>query len=141
MRRMSIPSLILVATLALLMPLEQAHCAWMGLPRQGIPVAKASRSGHECCKSPLAAQKAGHAPVRTDRVGCVCEQLPAGTMPLVLSARTEAPSPAPMAVPTAAECIALVSIVTEAAPAPDVGSPPPPDDPGAHGLRAPPVSA
>jgi len=37
--------------------------------------------------------------------------------------------------------IAPVSVVTETVPALDVGSPPLPDDPGAHGLRAPPVSA
>jgi hypothetical protein len=141
MRRMPIPNLVLAAALALLLPLEQAHCAWMGFQRHAAPVTASSASGHECCSSRAASRQDQPAHPERDATGCVCEALPAGTLPLVITARAEAPSAAVLAIPTAKAVIAPVSVVRQTAPAPDVGSSPLPDDPGAHGLRAPPVSA
>jgi len=141
MKRMSIPHLVIAATLALLLPLEQAHCAWMGLQKQAAPVAVNSPAGHECCASPTTAgQESRSRPEQLPR-GCACQQLPSMALPATLALGTEAPLVASLAVLTIPSIIAPVSIVTETVPALDVGSRPLPDDPGAHGLRAPPASA
>jgi hypothetical protein len=71
----------------------------------------------------------------------MCEQLPLVTLSGAFASGTQAPSVTSLAVVTVPSVIAPVSIVTETVPALDVGSSPLPDDPGAHGLRAPPVSA
>jgi hypothetical protein len=71
----------------------------------------------------------------------VCEQLPPGALPSTFLSGATAPTVTSIAMLTVPSVIAPVAIVTTTVPAPDVGSPPLPDDPGAHGLRAPPVSA
>jgi hypothetical protein len=141
MRRMPIPNLVLAATLALLLPLEQAHCAWMGLQKHSAPAAAPSPSGHECCASPTTPEPDHDSKPEKAPQGCACEQLPTVTMPTVITAGTEAPSVTSIAVLTITSAIAPVSIVKETVPALDVGSPPLPDDPAAHGPRAPPASA
>jgi len=141
MKRMPIPNLVLAATLALLLPLEQAHCAWMGLQKQAPPVATTSPAGHECCVSPATPEPDPQSQPESVPQCCACEKLPSVTMPTVFTAGTEAPSVTSLAVVTVPSVIAPVSIATETVPELDVGSPSLPDDPGAHGLRAPPVSA
>lgn len=141
MTRMPIPKLVLAAALALLLPLEQAHCAWMGLQQRVVPVAAASAAGHECCNTPAAPEQDRPAQPGKAATGCVCEELPAGTVPLAVTAVPAAASAGALAVPTTPAVIAPVSDVGEIVLALDVGSPPLPDDPGAHGLRAPPVSS
>jgi hypothetical protein len=141
MRRMPIPSLVIAVTLAVLLPLEQAHCAWMGLQKHVAPVAATAPLGHECCESAPAPETDHHSKPEGVPQGCTCAQLPVVTLPTVVAAGSDAPPVTSIAVLTVLSVIVPVSMVTETVPALDVGSPPLPDDPGAHGLRAPPVSA
>jgi hypothetical protein len=141
MRRMPIPNLVLAAMLALLLPLEQAHCAWMGLQTHAAPAAATSPTGHECCASPTTSEPDPQAQPERASQGCACELLPSGTLPAVIASGVEAPPVTSLAVLTVPSVIAPVPVSTETVPALDVGSSPLPDDPGAHGLRAPPVSA
>lgn len=140
MKRVRLSSSVLVALLVLLMPLEQGHCAWMGLESHAAPAAASMPPGHDCCASDPAPQPEQPASQPCGPEGCVCLQLPAGALPTVL---TVSPSHAP--VTTIAEIsvprLVAPAITTEPLPALDIGSPPLPDDPGAHGLRAPPASA
>ena len=141
MSRLRFPNLVLAAALALLLPVEQAHCAFMGLERHGCPVGTNSPAGHECCDAPPASQPNHHSQPEKTPQGCICEQLPAGALPAALKVGIEAPLVASVAVLTVPTVVAPVSIVAETVPALDVGRPPLPDDPGAHGLRAPPFSS
>lgn len=141
MRSMPIPSLVIALTLAVLLPLELAHCAWMGLERHTEPVAATASTGHECCEAPPAPGSDHHSGAEAVPQGCTCAQLPAFTLPTVLAAFSVDSPLTPIAVLTVPAAITQVSIVTEPVPALDVGSTPLRDDPGAHGLRAPPVSA
>ncbi len=139
MKRLSIPNLVLAAALALLLPLEQLHCACVGSQTRTAPVA--SHEEHGCCDAPSSSgadhqshdQQAPHA--------CVCPEMVPILVPAAGVAVLDAPTVAPLAVLTVPVVMAPVSIVTETIPALDVGSPPLPDDPGAHGLRAPPATA
>ena len=140
MKRSSILHLALAATLALLLPLQQLHCICMQLPRQAVPVSAGPQAGHECCESTAQCGTEDHSrPGRTPHT-CTCVQIVAVTLPTVFVASVESPTMAPLAVLAVPAGITLVSIVTETAAMLDVGSPPLPADPGAHGLRAPPVS-
>ena len=141
MRRMPIPSLVIAVMLAVLLPLEQAHCAFMGLQRHVTPVAATAPTGHECCESPPASAPGHHPTPESVPQGCSCAQLPVVTLPAAVTVASDAPPVTSIAMLTVPVVIAPVSIVTETVPALDVGSPPLPDDPGAHGLRAPPISA
>jgi len=141
MKRMPIPSLLLAAALAVLVPLEQAHCMWMGLEKHAAPVATAAHTGHECCDSPASPATDHHEQPAGTSHGCLCELLPAAALPPAIIAAPHTPSATPIAVVSVSLGLAPASIDTEAASALDIGSPPPLDDPGAHGLRAPPVSA
>ncbi len=141
MKRMPIPNLVLAAVLALLLPLEQAHCVWMGFEKHAAPVATSAPTGHECCESPSSPAPDHHKQPAGKSHGCVCEQIPTAALPTLFTAGTEAPSVTSIAMLTVPSVIAQVSIVTETVPALDVGSSPLLNDPGAHGLRAPPVSA
>ena len=139
MKRFSIPQLVLAAAMALLLPLEQLHCTCMGPQPHAAPVASHGEDG--CCDSP--------APCGTDHQShhqqapqpCSCPSMINGVVPAAVAVSPEAPTVTPLAVLTVPVVIAPVSIVTETVPALDVGSPPLPDDPGAHGLRAPPIFA
>jgi hypothetical protein len=141
MRRVPIPNLVLAATLALMLPLEQAHCAWMGVRWPAVPLvaATAAASDHACCKPHPATGPNQPAQPEQGSRGCICEQLPTGVIPQVSLAGPEAPSVTALAEHTAPAGSAPVSELREAIPALDVGSPPLSDDPGAHGLRAPPA--
>ena len=139
MKRMSIPNLMLAAALALLLPLEQLHCACAGSQTRTAPVA--SHQDHGCCESAPASGADHQSHGRQAPHGCSCPEVMPIPVPvagaLVLDARTVAPP----AVLTVLAVIAPVSIVAETRPALDVGSPPLSDDLGAHGLRAPPATA
>ena len=135
MRRMPKPFAALAALLAVLLPFEQAHCAYMGLEKHASAVSQTAPSNHDCC-----APADSHSPQPTKApANCVCVQLPLGSLPAGIpaahpptaaSAVTQPPTPAtPPAASIGAPVLAL-----------DVGSPPLPVDLGAHGLRAPPRS-
>lgn len=141
MSRISIPSLVIAVTLAGLLPLELAHCAWMGFQMHGVPLATTTAVGHACCEAPPTGEPEHHSGSEDVPQGCTCAQLPVVTLPTVLSARTIAPSVTSIAVLTVPAAIAPVSIVMETVPALELGSPRLRDGPGAHGSRAPPVSA
>ncbi len=141
MRRMRIPNLVLAATLALLLPLEQAHCAWMGLQKHAAPVSATSTTGHACCGSATACVPLHHSQPKHIPQACRCAQIPLAKLPTAFVYGGEAPSVSSLVVLTAPSVIAPVSFVTEIVPALDVGNSLLPDDPDAHGLRAPPASA
>lgn len=141
LKRTSIPHLVLAATLAVLLPLQHLLCACMGPQGHAAPIAVSSNSGHECCETtPQCGAKHHSQPERVPH-SCTCVQTAAVAMAPVSVASVVAPTVAPLAVLTVPAVIAPVSFVTETAPALDVGSSRLPVDPGAHGLRAPPVSA
>jgi hypothetical protein len=140
MKRTSIPHLVLAATLAVLLPLQQLHCACMESQGHAAPVA--ASSGHECCESTPQCGAEHHSQPERAPHSCTCAQIAVVALPPVIEASVvAAPTVAPLAVLTVPAVIAPVSIVTETVPALDVGSSRLPVDPGAHGLRAPPVSA
>lgn len=139
MKRLSIPNLVLAAALALLLPLEQLHCACAGSQTSTAPVA--SHEEHGCCDSPSSSAGDHHSHDQQAPHGCVCPEM--APIPVLAPGVVvlDAPTVTPLAVLTVPTVIAPASIVTETIPALDVGSSPLPDDPGAHGLRAPPVTA
>ena len=139
MKRMRIPNLVVAATLAVILPLELAHCVFMGFERHGAPASTGPHAMHACCERAAAARS--HALPNQFPAGCVCAQLPAGSLPSVLKINLEVPSVASVVMPTVITIGATVSILSETVPALDVGSPPLPADPGAQLSRAPPVSA
>jgi hypothetical protein len=121
----------LAISLAALLPLAQAHCMWMPLQARA---AAAESSCHGCCESAPAhdAQPAGP-------IECPCFQLPPSTIP----ATSVAAPPSGPVVATFDATVAAIARTDIPAPTPasDVGSPPLPIATGAHGLRAPPLSA
>lgn len=145
MKRLGIPQLVLAVLLAALLPLEQAHCMWMGFPKAS-PAATASAQApsatsamHACCAA--AAKAAAKSPAKQARPACLCVQLPLVT----LSAAAHAPVPVAAAVavmaPDAADAAVSLAASRERAGLPEFGSPPAPATPRAHGLRAPPAIA
>lgn len=139
MRRTSIPHVVLAATLALLLPLEQVYCACMGSPAQ--PTSVTSRAGHECCGPAAPSGTEQHSRPGQAPHTCTCPQLAVAAVPAIIGDSLQVPALTPLAVLTVPATSAQVSFDAETTPALDVGSPSLPDDPGAHGLRAPPVSA
>jgi hypothetical protein len=141
-----IAQLALATALALLMPLESAHCAFMGFGKPSPPAHSGAAASHECCESPAAATSDQAAkPDRPDQdpcsSACTCIQLPAG-VPAAAIAQIDAPiSATSLIVAGRTFTEAPPTITTERVAALDVGSPPLLEDPGAHGLRAPPASA
>lgn len=129
---------MLAVTLAVLMPLEQAHCLWMA-PKAAAESSEAAACGgsdHSCCApTPSEPQQQDTAPS-----SCPCIQLPSATLPAV-TMPTHIPTVQVLAILQMANLFAAA----QAAPAPilalDVGSPPLPIACDAHGLRAPPLSA
>ena len=146
MRPIRIAKFALAAALALLMPLESAHCAFMGFGTPSPAAQSGAAASHECCESPAAATSNQRSePDRPDQdpcsSACTCIQLPAG-VPAAAITQIEAPiSATSLIVACSTFTDAPRAITTERVAALDVGSPPLPEDPGAHGLRAPPVSA
>lgn len=141
-----IAKLVLATALALLMPLESVHCAFMGFGKPSPAAHSGAAASHECCESPAAATS--DQPSKPDRPNqdpcssaCTCIQLPAG-VPAAAIAQVDAPISAPSLIVSGSTFPdAPRTITAERVAELDVGSPPLPEDPGAHGLRAPPVSA
>ena len=127
------PGILIAVLLAALLPLEQAHCLWMGVPARTSATATMSPD-HRCCS-----RSAPAVPRNDDKAECSCIQLPAGTLPpsVVVSS---APSSTPLASNEATAAPEPRALLVAPVPALDVGSPPLLADPGAHGLRAPPAS-
>ena len=154
MTRRPISQPLLALILAVILPLEVAQCAWMGFGNAGsgcpagaphacAMAATTAPSGapHACCRA-----RGIHGPAparhRSDAAQtCVCNLLPAATLPAALRVDASSSSHAFVAVAADRDLSAPVSLEREIQPAPDVGSAPLPAALGAHLLRAPPVSA
>ena len=145
MRPIRIAKFALAAALALIMPLESAHCAFMQFEKRAVPTHAEATTSHDCCASAGTAStnqtsksKQADDPCTS---GCACFQLPAG-VPASAIAQVETPiSATSLILPSNNSFSAPRPAVVEWVAALDVGNPTLPDDPGAHGLRAPPVSA
>ena len=128
--------------LAVLVPLSQAHCLWMGFrePPAAATVARAVGC-HACCPAALPEAPA-EAPMPADRAipQCPCLELPTGSLPINPSIL---PAPAASLLATVVAVPSIPSTETIEAPAPalDVGVPRTAPIVGAHGLRAPPLPA
>jgi hypothetical protein len=139
MSRQRLSKPVLVAALALLLPLEQAHCAFMRFEWHA-EARSGAHSSHACCGSPCSTRQggpAGHGQAPDD---CFCDKLPGAT----LNAPTGSMPPPLMTVlvlPNAPPLPALAANILEPFLTPRVGSPPLPADLGARGLRAPPSTA
>ena len=70
MKRLSTWFSTVALFLAVLIPVEQAHCAWMNM-RAPAPKAGCAK-GHECCAKPEQP-----APVHGAAAECLCMKLPA----------------------------------------------------------------
>ncbi len=138
MKLARILNLVLAISLAVLLPLEQAHCAWMGLEKSASRGSRAMSPGHECCRSLAKSVPNGGPRPKSAPQACMCETLPKGAMPAVVLLDADAHSLASFVTPAVASVVSPVAIVTETVPALDVGCSPPPHATAAHGLRAPP---
>ena len=127
---------IVAALLAFLLPVEQAHCAWM---KWDVPAAAAgSRAGadHSCCAgSKPQSRSAATLP------SCLCERIPPASLTHHVDTGSRPHTVSLVVVLPEAEASLALDFTRAPVVALDVGSPPLPDDPGAHGLRAPPLSA
>jgi hypothetical protein len=141
MKLARILNLVLAISLAVLLPLEQAHCAWMGLEKSASRSSGAMSPGHECCRSLGSSMPHRGPQPKTTSPGCMCEQLPKGALPSAVLLDTDASSVTAFVLPTVASVLSPVSMVTETVPALDVGCIPPPHATSAHGLRAPPATS
>lgn len=139
MKRKSIPNLLLATALVLLLPLEQVMCACMGFAAQPTPVA--SVAGHECCDAISASGSEHHSRPEQAPHACSCNRLVESAVPVVIEGGLQAPELASVAVLTGTASFTPLPVCEKTTSAPDSGSPSIPEDPGAHGLRAPPVSA
>lgn len=138
MNRMPIPSLMLAILLALLLPLEQAHCVWMGLQSQGVRQSS-TLGGHACCAKASSSRNAPGEQRKTSPAACTCIQLPPVTLPSLDAPIGGAPVVAMLmlfsiewSAPRSTDSVESVS---------HSGSPPLPVRPRSHGLRAPPILA
>jgi len=124
---------ILAALLAVIMPVEQARCAWMTYAGPAARARAHAAADHSCCAS--SKSPARHA----STLPACCETTP----PAALASQHFVNPPHATAVfvllPEAGATLAP-GFTQAPVVALDVGSPPLPDDPGAHGLRAPPLS-
>jgi hypothetical protein len=136
--RRSFPFLVIALMLALLLPLEQAHCLWMGsatsrAPHHGAMVKMAA--DHSCCR--------GHArPRSNDADPCACMLLPHAAVPATIAVASPASVAVTFVVPAAIASLVAPDAIERARP-PDPGRERPPLDlePGAQLLRAPPTLA
>jgi hypothetical protein len=153
MSRKPISHLVLALSIAAILPLELAQCAWMGIGSYGsacpagassmcaMGAAAPAGASHACCRA-----KSPGAPGATRRASgaasmCSCKLIPAGTLPAMLHAGDSTlPLPGHVALAIARDPHAPASWTRESVPAPDVGSAPLPSAIGAHLLRAPPLS-
>ena len=120
---------IVLGVSAALAPLGQTRCATLAVAARACTAAV---THHACCHAP--------APARPLRGECCDVHLPPGSLPAGVTLATSPATSLLAALPAAP---LLPEPASAAAPAavPDRGSPPLPIAPGAHGLRAPPLSA
>ncbi len=133
MQRRSFVVQLVALALAVLLPAEAAHCAWMMSPTAKTPAGM--RADHACCRAAVPAPMGSTAPQRS-APDCACL-----TLPQAVATAVSVTPPAPEAV----EAIA----VTEVLAAPAAGSlvessdtnasPPRAPDLTAHPLRGPPT--
>lgn len=139
MNRKSLPNLLLATALVLLLPLEQVVCACMGFATQ--PTRVAAAAGHECCEAAGSSGSERHSRPEQAPHSCSCQRLAEGALTAVSEGIVHAPAVAPVAVLSGTTIVVPVPAREGTTPARDVGSSSLPDTPGAHGLRAPPVTA
>jgi hypothetical protein len=86
MRRSSLPFLVLAVALALLLPLEQAHCMWMGPASRSAASRAPMAADHACCT--------GHAASQTDHATteCPCLRLPPAAIAQAVTIASPGPS-------------------------------------------------
>jgi hypothetical protein len=143
MNRVKLAKAMLAALLVVMLPLEQAHCACVAMAQRArAPMAAAAGAGggcHAACCATHGAVATRPAPNAPAPRGCPCEKLTATDLPQVLAvAHADVPAPTFVLLSTPDPVAPRTDAVTTA-PALDVGVPPPLIDPGAHGLRAPPL--
>lgn len=139
MNRTPIPHWLFAVTLALLLPLEQLHCACVG--SQTSPVRTSPKPGHECCDSRSQDGAERHSQPRQAPESCSCSQFSEVRLPAVIDAGATESIATFFAVLPAHAIFAPVPVALETAAPHDAGSAPLPQAVGAHGLRAPPRSA
>lgn len=135
MRRPSFPFLVIATVLALLLPLEQAHCLWMGIGARPAAASAMMAPDHSCCRGHAAAHGRPATPE------CACLQLPTAAVPHALVVATPRLMPATFAILISSPGLAPAAEITAPLPAPDVGGAPPPVAPRALAARAPPRCA
>ncbi len=138
MKRMSVPGLVIAISLALLLPIELAHCVWMGIPQHVAQGTAATSVAHACCRAAANGRPASPTAPR----GCTCIQLPVVTLPSHVT--VDAPTiDVGICFATAQELslVPIPRIVAAPDRAPLSGSPPRGAESHAHGLRAPPTPA
>ena len=142
MKRMSLPSLVIAFSLALLLPIELAHCVWMGVPRSTTAGPMATSLSHACCRAAANARQGQPASSSTPASHCTCIQLPLVTLPSPIAAGTLALNVATI-LPAAQEALQAPSdpIMDAHERVLLFGSPPCCAESAAHGLRAPPILA
>jgi hypothetical protein len=137
MKRTQLVNAVLALLLVALLPLGPAQCVCTTL---GRGMAQASAAAPACHKACCSAPRHG-APAQAPR-DCPCTHVTASDPPAAVSVAIQAPqAPTFLAFAVLDPLAPAAARTPETPPALDVGSPPLPVDPGAHGLRAPPVSA
>lgn len=133
MKRPSFLIQLIALALAVLLPAESAHCAWMM-----SPVAKAPnlmRADHACCRA-ASPSPAGSAAPRGTAPDCACLSLPQAAG-IVAPASLTAPEVAQTIADT--EAMAPPALVANASSGESDVSPPRAPDVPAHPLRGPPT--
>ncbi len=142
MHRMRLSHLLLATLLAVILPLEQVHCACNLVGMRAVRASAVTPACHGACCASHAASHRHHARPGGDKPTCACERLASANLPMAPAlAAADAQSVPPIAPVPFLDSIEPGVVATHAVPALDVGSPPLPVDAGAHGLRAPPASA
>lgn len=133
MKRLPLPGLVVAVTLALLLPLEQAHCAWMGLQQRAS--SSASTASHACC------EPGGNAdvPAPEPPAGCSCLALPSVTLPAIAGMATDVPTAAVLLPAAPDDLLTSPTVASESVSALESGSPPLPPRARAYPPRAPPL--
>ena len=141
MQRPPATRILLALALAVLLPFEQAHCAWMAAGHAAFAADAHAADRHACCPAttPGGPDPASGLPCRA------CDQQVSLSASPLLAAATAAAlwtasAPADLDAPVSPRLSSLTA-ATSFLLAPDVGASSRLDDPGAHGLRAPPVSS
>jgi len=138
MKRMSLPTFVIAISLALLLPIELAHCVWMGFPPHGVQGTAAASVAHACCRAAANAPPASPSAPRT----CTCIQLPVVTLPNHVT--VDVPTiDVGTSLATAHETLPVPIPRIVAAPihVPLLANRPHGAQSHAHGLRAPPIPA